>query len=131
MRLYSWLTDPEADVANGFPPKLFQFFATFQFSRIENTSNTVTDTIPELWPLRKSEALSGFAAHQQPTFGHLAAFVGVCISELSRNSLEKGLKFFVGAHLITNQFEKPLPPSGFGLCFGWIFLLRKVWSADR
>ncbi len=53
------------------------------------------------------------------------------MSELYRNSLKKGLQFFAGAHLIANQLEKPLPPSGFGLRFGWIFLLRKVWCADR
>ena len=49
------------------------------------------------------------------------------MSALYRNSLKKGLKFFVRAHLIANQFEKPLPPSGFGLCFGLrILVLRNV-----
>jgi len=39
-----------------FPPKRCFNFVRFEYSRLDNGSNAVTDTIPKLLPLRKSEA---------------------------------------------------------------------------
>jgi hypothetical protein len=48
------------------------------------------------------------------------------MSQLCKNSLKKGLKFVVGAHLIANRLEKPLDCGDFGLLVGWRILLHKM-----
>jgi hypothetical protein len=53
------------------------------------------------------------------------------MNEVYRNSQKKELNFFARPDLMMNQLEKPLPPSGFGLRFGWILVLRKVSCAKR
>ena len=77
----------------------------------------------------RTRSATGFTAK---TLGISTILLGVCMSEPCRNSLRKGLQYFAGTHLITNQLEKPLPPSGFGLFIRyWIFPLRGSYNPRR